>query len=67
MLNSLRLREGFDVNLYTERTGLSITTIEAQLRIAEQKGLIARDYKNIHATELGRRFLNDLQELFLPD
>ena len=67
MLNSLRLREGFDVNLYAERTGLSITTIEAQLRIAEQKGLIARDYKNIHATELGRRFLNDLQELFLPD
>jgi len=65
MLNTLRLTEGFDPNLFGERTGLSITAIEKALNEAEQKGLIYRDFKVIRPTELGQRFLNDLQEMFL--
>ncbi|TFW27568.1 oxygen-independent coproporphyrinogen III oxidase-like protein [Massilia arenosa] len=65
MLNALRLTEGFDPNLFGERTGMSITAIEKALNAAEAKGLIYRDFKVIRPTELGQRFLNDLQQMFL--
>ena len=67
MLNALRLVEGFPVHRFIERTGLPITTIEPALQEAEQRGLITRDYEKIAPTELGQRFLNDLQALFLKD
>jgi len=65
MLNALRLQDGFPVNLFSERTGLGINTIETALNQAEAKGLLHRDYKQIRPSELGHRFLNDLQEMFL--
>ncbi|MFC7518236.1 radical SAM family heme chaperone HemW [Herbaspirillum sp. GCM10030257] len=65
MLNALRLNEGFEVNLFTERTGLTLNAIEKQLNLAEAKGLLYRDHRIIRPTELGRRFLNDLQQIFL--
>lgn len=65
MLNTLRLTEGFDVGLFAERTGMTINAIEKALNAAEAKGLLYRDHKIIQPTELGRRFLNDLQEMFL--
>lgn len=67
MLNALRLIDGFDVNLFSERTGLAINAIEKSLNAAEAKGLLYRDHKIIRPTELGRRFLNDLQEMFLAE
>lgn len=66
MLNALRLVEGFEVNQFAERTGLSMNTIEQPLIEAEAKGLLYRDHKIIRPTELGKRFLNDLQQMFLP-
>jgi putative oxygen-independent coproporphyrinogen III oxidase len=66
MLNSLRLAQGFPVAMFGERTGLSISAIEAQLAKAESRGLIERDHLAIRPTELGRRFLNDLIGSFLP-
>jgi putative oxygen-independent coproporphyrinogen III oxidase len=65
MLNALRLTEGFDPNLFGERTGMGIGTIARALNEAEAKGLLYRDHKLIKPTELGQRFLNDLQEMFL--
>jgi oxygen-independent coproporphyrinogen-3 oxidase len=65
MLNLLRLTDGFDPNLFGERTGLSINAIDKALNEAEAKGLIERDFRLIRPTELGQRFLNDLQEMFL--
>jgi len=67
MLNLLRLAEGFEVTLFSERTGLPINAAEPALAAAEAKGLIARDHRRIVPTERGRRFLNDLQLLFLPE
>jgi oxygen-independent coproporphyrinogen-3 oxidase len=67
MLNALRLTDGFDTSQFFERTGLSLNAIERQLHEAESKGLIERDHKHIRPTVLGRRFLNDLQQLFLHD
>ncbi len=65
MLNALRLTGGFDPNLFGERTGMNIGAITKALNEAEAKGLIYRDHKLIKPTELGQRFLNDLQEMFL--
>ncbi|TFV86885.1 oxygen-independent coproporphyrinogen III oxidase-like protein [Oxalobacteraceae bacterium OM1] len=65
MLNALRLNDGFEVNLFAERTGLTLNAIEPALNAAEAKGLLYRDYRTIRPTELGRRFLNDLQQMFL--
>jgi oxygen-independent coproporphyrinogen-3 oxidase len=65
MLNALRLNAGFEANLFAERTGLTLNAIEKQLNAAEAKGLLYRDFRIIKPTELGRRFLNDLQQMFL--
>jgi oxygen-independent coproporphyrinogen-3 oxidase len=67
MLNALRLVDGFDVVLFSDRTGLPISGIDKQLLEMESKGLLDRDWKRIRPTERGRRFLNDLLEAFLPD
>ena len=67
MLNALRLNDGVPVNLFAERTGLSLNFIEDSLNAAENKGMLYRDHKLLRPTELGRRFLNDLQEMFLSE
>ena len=66
MMNALRLTGGFPVGLIQERTGLPISAIEPQLLEAEKRGLITRDHLQIAPTQLGRRFLNDLLQVFLP-
>ncbi|MDP3840991.1 MAG: radical SAM family heme chaperone HemW [Oxalobacteraceae bacterium] len=67
MLNALRLNQGFQVNLFAERTGLALNTIEKTLALAEAKGLLYRDHQIIRPTDLGQSFLNDLQQLFLSN
>ncbi|WP_426110084.1 radical SAM family heme chaperone HemW [Massilia sp. PWRC2] len=64
-LNTMRLTEGFSPNLFGERTGMGLNAIEAPLNAAEAKGLLYRDHTIIRPTELGLRFLNDLQQMFL--
>ena len=66
MLNALRLIDGFPAELFAARCGLPVPAVEAGLRAAEEKGLIERDARTIRPTGRGRRFLNDLLELFLP-
>ena len=65
MLNALRLRDGFALALFTERTGLPLTAIQAGLAQAEARGLIERDAARVRPTERGFDFLSDLQALFL--
>ena len=67
MLNALRLKEGFSLAHYTERTGLSMTAIETALEEALRRGLIERDLARVWPTPRGFDFLNDLQALFLAD
>jgi coproporphyrinogen III oxidase-like Fe-S oxidoreductase len=66
MLNALRLAAGVPSRLFTERTGLPMSAIEPALRNAQERGLLAVDRGQIVPTALGRRFLSDLQSLFLP-
>ncbi|MCU0950498.1 MAG: radical SAM family heme chaperone HemW [Burkholderiaceae bacterium] len=65
MLNALRLNDGFAPALFTDRTGLPLSSIEPGLAQAEARGLLTRDLDRIVPTALGRRFLSDLQALFL--
>lgn len=67
MMNALRLTEGFEVALFAERTGLPFAAAAKALAVAETKGLVERDRERVKPTALGRRFLNDLVGLFLPD
>ena len=65
MLNALRLNEGFTVEDYRRRTGLELDSVAERLAKAEERGLLANRGDGWRATELGRRFLNDLQASFL--
>jgi putative oxygen-independent coproporphyrinogen III oxidase len=67
MLNALRLKEGFALQQFTERTGLPLTAIAKPLEEAQQKGLVERDLARVRPTERGFDFLSDLQALFLAD
>jgi oxygen-independent coproporphyrinogen-3 oxidase len=67
MMNALRLTEGFPVAMYAERTGLPLAAVEGPLSRAEAAGLLERDATRIRPTPRGRRFLNDLLGLFLPE
>lgn len=66
MLNALRLKDGFGLQQFSERTGLAITAIQKGLEEAERKGLIERDFSRVKPSLRGFDFLNDLQSLFLP-
>ncbi len=66
MLNALRLREGFSLRDFAERTGLPVSAIGKALDEAQAKGLVTRDFDKVQPTERGFDFLSDLQSLFLP-
>jgi oxygen-independent coproporphyrinogen-3 oxidase len=65
MMNALRLNGGFDKALFQERTGLPMMLMQHELDEAEQRGLLFRDHLCVAPTQLGKRFLNDLLEVFL--
>jgi coproporphyrinogen III oxidase-like Fe-S oxidoreductase len=67
MMNALRLNEGFALALFAERTGLPLTAVLRELDEAERRGLIVRDHARVAPTPLGRRFLNDLLQIFLRE
>jgi len=67
MLNALRLREGFVLSDFVDRTGLVMTSIQKGLQEAERLGLIDRDLHRVWPTDRGFDFLSDLQALFLSE
>jgi oxygen-independent coproporphyrinogen-3 oxidase len=67
MLNALRLIEGVPSSDFLDRTGIDLSAIQKDLQVAIQKGLLTDSLPQIQATSLGLQFLNDLQEIFLPD
>ena len=65
MLNALRLRDGFELSRFSERTGLALGAIQKPLIEAERRGLVTRDLQRVVPTERGYDLLSDLQGLFL--
>lgn len=67
MLNALRLNEGFSLAGFEATTGLPRAAIAAELAVAADRGWLSNDGERVVPSELGRRFANDVIELFLPD
>jgi oxygen-independent coproporphyrinogen-3 oxidase len=71
MMNALRLREGFPLALFAERTGLPLSAALPQLQAARERGLLdwqheGRPDEQVRASERGFDFLSDLTAMFLP-
>ncbi|MFL6578673.1 MAG: radical SAM family heme chaperone HemW, partial [Povalibacter sp.] len=66
MLNALRLKERFSIQHFESRTGLEFASLSPRLAQARERGLIDLDPSGVRPTEMGARFLNDLQLIFLP-
>jgi oxygen-independent coproporphyrinogen-3 oxidase len=74
MMNALRLVEGFTSQEFTENTGLSMADIEETVLKACARGWLIKELlpgsggskRRIRATDTGRRFLNDVLDLFVP-
>ncbi|HET8869549.1 MAG TPA: radical SAM family heme chaperone HemW [Aquabacterium sp.] len=67
MMNALRLKDGFELARFQERTGLTLASIQQPMDKAESMGLLSRDLTHAWPTERGFDFLSDLQALFLQD
>ncbi|MCW5600219.1 radical SAM family heme chaperone HemW [Nitrosomonas sp.] len=65
MMNALRLMDGFHPDTFQATTGLSITAVQQELHRAEQCGLLCWDHHCIKPTVKGKRFLNELLQIFL--
>jgi oxygen-independent coproporphyrinogen-3 oxidase len=65
MLNALRLTDGVPASLFAERTGMPLSIAARPIAEATRSGLLDPDPTVLRPTPLGRRFLNDLQSLFL--
>lgn len=65
MLNALRLKDGFPIGLFGERTGLPREVLSAHLERAREADLIEDSAEWIRPTDQGYRFLNDLVGIFL--
>jgi coproporphyrinogen III oxidase-like Fe-S oxidoreductase len=67
MLNALRLTEGFDSELFVQRTGLPLSSIETTLLRAQELGLLEQRTNSIRPTPQGLNYLNDLMGMFLHE
>ncbi len=65
-LNQLRLKQGVNLADFSPRTGLPESVLEQPLARALERGLLVQAGERLVATELGWRFVNEIQELFLP-
>lgn len=64
LMNALRLKQGFETDLFEARTGLPFHCLEAGLAAARKRGLIDTEVGIIRPTERGFSFLNELLALF---
>jgi oxygen-independent coproporphyrinogen-3 oxidase len=65
-MNALRLNDGFRVEDFERRTGLTATQLERPLAEARRRGLVDGAPGRVRPSDRGRAFLNPLLELFLP-
>ncbi len=65
MMNALRLNQPIPIELFTERTGLSLKIIEKPLDKLTQDELLFLSPSHFNKTPLGEKFLNNVLEYFL--
>ncbi len=65
-LNQLRLKQGVYISDFGPRTGLQWEIVETRVQKAIDTGLLKIVDKRLSPTPLGWRFVNDVQQMFLP-
>jgi len=70
LMNALRLQQGFDLNLFEQRTGYPLTTIASGIDTAIEKGLLEKNLledgsEQIKTSAKGSLFLNEILALFM--
>lgn len=65
-LNQLRLKQGVYIDDFTPRTGLQWEVVETRVQKAINAGLLEMVERRLRPTSLGWRFVNDIQQIFLP-
>ena len=65
MLNALRLRDGATLAQMQTATGLNVADLEPALTEAQTRDLMVKDAGVLRVTDLGWRFLSDVQTMFL--
>ena len=66
LLNALRLKQGFEIELFEQRTGFKLDTLEPTLSKHFDKGWLIESGSTIKCSEIGYRFLDDLLAEYLP-
>ncbi len=67
MLNALRLVDGFDVALFSTRTGLGWNAVAASVNDLVERGLLLREGSRVGPSPKGLQFLNELLLSFVSD
>ncbi len=65
MMNALRLKDGFQLCLFRQRTGLEVNLIQDTINRAVEKGLLELTEDKVKPTRRGFLFLNNLIEMFI--
>ncbi len=66
IMNHLRLKQGFSIDTYQARTGLSISTLEPALSNCLKEGLLIHHDKHYYCSEQGWNFMDNILEKFMP-
>ena len=67
MMNVFRLNDGFSSSLFAQRTGLAAEELQSLLKMAIERGFVEMEDDEIKPSELGRNYLNELLEIFMPE
>ena len=65
-LNQLRLRDGVMKSQFEPRAGVAWSEVADRVKVAIEKGLLKDENGLLSPTELGWRFSNETQAIFLP-
>ena len=65
MMNALRLNDGVHADIYQQRTGLQLNTLDHPLNSLRSRHLMVDDQNRLACTEQGHVFLNSVLEEFL--
>lgn len=67
MMNALRLTRGFDIALFSERTGLQWTVVREKIEALEARGLVTATATACQPSVMGVGFVNEMLLGFLPE
>jgi oxygen-independent coproporphyrinogen-3 oxidase len=65
IMNHLRLKQGFSIDTYLARTGLTISALEPGLSACIKEGLLIKQDNHYYCSEQGWNFMDNVLEKFM--